>query len=1004
MFALSDGELGETDLVQHKIEMKEVVPFRAALRRLPYALRAELETELTRLEATGCIEQSTSPYASGLVLVRKKDGSLRVCVDYRGINKDTIPDCYPIPRIDNLIDTVGRQKGQWFTTLDLMKGYHQIRMDPDSKSKTAFTCHMGLYQYRRMPFGLINAPATFQRLMNQLFSGNIWNFVFVYLDDLLIVSRSFQEYLEHVEKVLTRLEEAGLRLKPSKCAFAQEKVEYLGHTLSASGVSPNDNKVQAVRNFPTPQCCKDVKGFLGLVNFYRRHVPNLAAVARPLTALTRKDPATGGTVQFNWSDGCERAFQELKERLATAPVLHPPDLSKPFYVWTDASLLGFGAVLEQLDDQGRRHPIAYASRQTNPAEAKYAPTQLEVAALVYSVEHFEVYLLGNEFTVYTDHQSLVSAFLVHLKSQTKGLLARWYLRLARFLPKMRLEHKPGTVNTAADALSRAPIPGGQLTGQQTIGQDNVVLHVTDNNRSGMEQVQQEQRQDPVLAKLIDYLRDGTLPEDSSEAQRVSVQGKKGYYVVDNILYYEGTDMPGRCRLVVPNHLRERILDEHHDSCFAGHFAAKKMKQRVSQYFYWDGMNAQVHKKCASCVVCASVKGQGFRGKPPLVSIPVGGIFECVGMDFVEFDLSSSGNRYALVFQDYLSKWPEVYAVTNRKAETVAQCLLDLIWKHGVPRRIIHDRAAEFLSNVLQETAQLIGIEQLPTSGGHPQTDGLVERFNRTLKQMLRKLVSKGGKDWDKKLGPVLFAYRTTPHSSSGETPFYLVNGRDPNLPSTLSFSVPQVKYPVIETEFGKELAKELKYARELARKNIQSAQREQKQHYDRGVKDVELQVGDLVMLKVEPRFRLDRVYKGPFQIKSLTSTNAVIVLKSDDNAEEMNVSRQRLSKCRREMAEATPWVGHSGRLNKRRQVRRREPKVATQQEGTVDDSPEATTTDLTHSKSSTTTTTRSGRQVRLPARFREHGKLHPGSALKKGGSCKMINDSSIQSRTELRGE
>ena len=317
-------------------------------------------------------------------------------------------------------------------------------------------------------------------------------------------------------------------------------------------------------------------------------------------------------------------------------------------------------------------------------------------------------------------------------------------------------------------------------------------------------------------------------------------------------------------------MRERILDEHHDSCFAGHLAAKKMKQRVSQYFYWDGMNAQVHKKCASCVVCASVKGQGFRGKPPLVSIPVGGVFECVGMDFVEFDLSSSGNRCALVFQDYLSKWPEVHAVANRKAETVAQCLLDLIWKHGVPRRIIHDRAAEFLSNVLQETAQLIGIEQLPTSGGHPQTDSLVEWFNRTLKQMLQKLVSKGDKDWDKKLGPVLFVYRTTPHSSSGETPFCLVNGRDPNLPSTLSFSVPQVKYPVIETEFGKELAKELKYARELARKNIQSAQRAQKQHYDRGVKDVELQVGDFVMLKVEPRFRLDRVYKGPFQIKSLT--------------------------------------------------------------------------------------------------------------------------------------
>ena len=212
----------------------------------------------------------------------------------------------------------------------------------------------------------------------------------------------------------------------------------------------------------------------------------------------------------------------------TAPVLCPPDLTKPFYVWTDASCLGFSAVLERLDDQGRRHPIAYASRQTNPAEAKYAPTQLEVAALVYSVEHFEVYLLSNEFTVYTDHQALVNAFLVHLKSQTKGLLARWYLRLARFLLKMQLEHKPGSVNAAVDALSRAPLPVGQRTEEHTTTRDNVMLCVADSANPSMQQVQQEQSQDPSLGRLIEFLRDGTLPKNSSEAQQVLVQGKKGY--------------------------------------------------------------------------------------------------------------------------------------------------------------------------------------------------------------------------------------------------------------------------------------------------------------------------------------------------------------------------------------------------------------------------------------------------------------------------------------------
>ena len=295
-------------LVEHKITMKEHQPIRAPPRRLPYALREELESELGKLLDTGCVERSSSPYSSGLVLVRKKDGGLRVCVDYRGINKDTVPDCFPIPRIDDLIDMVGRCKGKVFTTLDLMKGYHQIRMHSESKDKTAFTCHMGHFQYRRMPFGLTNAPATFQRLMSQLFNGREWDFLFIYLDDLLIVSKSMSEHLEHLEKVLNRLMEVGLKLKPGKCTFAQEQVDYLGHTLSAEGVRPNRAKVVAVRDFPKPKSSKEVKSFLGLVNFYRRHLPNFAVIARPLTALTRQDKESKKTVPFVWNDKCEAAF------------------------------------------------------------------------------------------------------------------------------------------------------------------------------------------------------------------------------------------------------------------------------------------------------------------------------------------------------------------------------------------------------------------------------------------------------------------------------------------------------------------------------------------------------------------------------------------------------------------------------------------------------------------------------------------------------------------------
>ena len=380
-----------------------------------------------------------------------------------------------------------------------MKGYHQISMAPKSKDKTAFTCHLGLFQYKRMSFGLTNAPATFQRLMNKLFSGVGWNFVFVYLDDILIVSKSFEEHLQHVEKVLRQLEEVGLKLRPKKCCFAQTRIEYLGHTLSPQGVQPNDGKVKAVKDFPRPMSCTEVKQFLGIVNICRRHVPNLA-----------KDKSTGSTVQFMWNDDCESAFKEIKEKLVSAPLLHPPDLTKQFYLCTDTSEKGFGALL---DRKGRAQElVSYClCQQTDEScRSQVRPQKLEVAALVYAVEHFEVYLLGNEFTVYTDHQALVSAFISHMESQTRGLLARWYLRISRFLPKMRIEYKPGAANVVADSLSRAPL---------TETENRRVLHMTEEVPC-LQLVQEEQKKDKELSELMNYLKDKLLPSEEHAAKQI----------------------------------------------------------------------------------------------------------------------------------------------------------------------------------------------------------------------------------------------------------------------------------------------------------------------------------------------------------------------------------------------------------------------------------------------------------------------------------------------------
>ena len=340
----------------------------------------------------------------------------------------------------------------------------------------------------------------------------------------------------------------------------------------------------------------------------------------------------------------------------------------------------------------------------------------------------------------------------------------------------------------------------------------------------LQSIQTQQSGDKEIINIINYLEKKILPTDTKEAQHIAAIAKKGYFVLDGILYYESSDVPGRRRLVVPEQLRDKVVSENHDALFSGHFSVKKMLQKLKQYFYWPGMSSMIFKKCESCL-CATIQGQERRQNPELHSIPVGEPFACIGMDFKEMDESFDKNRFALVFQDYLSKWPEVYPVANRTASTVAKCLADLIYRHGVPSTIIHDRAPEFLSDVLQDTAFILGIKQLPTSPGHPQCDGLVERFNRTLKTMLSKLVVNKGRDWDQVLGPLLFAYR---HSSTRETPFLLLYGRDAKLPSVLDFYSPRPKTPVIYSEYGKILFQELKQIRDIARKNIQQAQISQK--------------------------------------------------------------------------------------------------------------------------------------------------------------------------------
>lgn len=408
------------------------------------------------------IQPSNSPWASPVVMVRKRDGTHRFCVDYRELNSVTKADTFPLPRIDDLLDQLGAAR--YFSTLDLASGYWQIRMHPDSVEKTAFTTPHGLHEFRVMPFGLTNAPGVFQRLMERVLAGlnppDGAAFVVVYIDDVLVFSRSLEEHLEHLRRVILRICEAGLKLKPSKCHFIREEVEYLGHLITPQGLKTNARLTAAVAEFPRPQNVSEVRRFLGLSSYYRRFVSNFARVASPLHALTRKG------AEFEWTNECEVSFQALKEKLTSAPVLAYPSFERPFVLETDASIAGIGAVLSQPQDDGLLHPVAFASRSLTPSERNYAITELETLAVVWAITHFIPYLYGHEVTVFTDHTAVKAVLETPNPS---GKHARWWTRVyGSGVKSVTIRYRPGRQNSSADALSRSPQAPSPAAG---VGQD-----------------------------------------------------------------------------------------------------------------------------------------------------------------------------------------------------------------------------------------------------------------------------------------------------------------------------------------------------------------------------------------------------------------------------------------------------------------------------------------------------------------------------------------------------
>ena len=947
-FALDKDERGETDLVQMEILTGDSAPKRQPVRRTPFAVRGEVARQLREMQENGVISPSSSPWASPVVLVRKKDGTLRFCIDYRELNSVTKADTFPLPRIDDLLDQLNN--AEYFSTLDLASGFWQVQVHPTSKEKTAFVTQQGLYQFNVMPFGLRNAPAVFQRLMQCVLSGlnpeGGVPFTSVYIDDILIFSRTFEEHLQHLKAVIERVSAAGLKLKPTKCKFIRQRVEYLGHILTPNGICPNPDRVSAVQQFPRPTSVREVRQFLGLASYYRRFVKGFANVAQPLHALTKANS------RFSWTVDCQVAFDTLKSRLLMSPVLSFPDFARGFILETDASIKGLGAVLSQRGEDSKIHPVAYASRALTQQEQRYSVTELETLAVVWAVKHYHAYLYGHDVVIYTDH-SAVKAILNNPHSNGKH--ARWWSHVyGSGIRNLDIVYRAGRDNANADALSRNPVlgPTELVTDVQVASIDSVecgdLLQMDpDPETVTVCDLSAQQAEDPECRPLLDFLLCGKLPGDPAMSKKIAAQAPQ-FDIVDGVLCFFGPKSNGRGRQVVPRSLRKTLIEGYHGSSMSGHFSAPKLIKAISRHWWWQGMHKDITEHCNSCLQCTVVNASGRVHQPLLKPIPVQRAFQIIGVDVMELPKTKRGNKYVAVFQDFLTKWPFVFAMPDQKAIRLVKLLVEeVIPFTGVPECLLSDRGTNLLSHLMTDVCALLGVKKLNTTSYHPACDGLVERFNRTLKTALRKRAADCGDQWDQYLSGVVWAYRNVPHESTGEKPSFLLFGVDLRSPTEAALLPPS---PLTLTEiddYREELVFSLSSARQLAANCIKAAQQRYKKYHDRHATPYRYRVGTWVFIRFPQeetgRLRkLSRPWHGPYRVVSVQDPDVCAVKVYFPDEGQIRVHQSRVKPCPLSFPAGSYWYKSrksQGRVPRWVQRFLSDPGLSQPQSGEVQDSP-----------------------------------------------------------------
>ena len=819
------------------------------------ALRDFLDEHLT----TGFIRPSRSPHGAPVLFAKKKDGRLRLCVDFHGLNKITKKDHYPLPLITDLLDSPGRAR--IYTKIDLQHAYHLVRIAEGDEWKTAFRTRYGSFEWQVMPFGLTNAPSAFQRFMNDIFADMLDVCVIVYLDDILIYSDNPELHREHVREVLRRLRKNGLYAGAQKCTFHANTVEYLGYILSPTGLSMDTAKVQVIQDWPEPRKVKDIQSFLGFANFYRRFIHEYSDIVVPLTRLTRKD------LKWNFSNACRDAFNKLKSAFLSAPVLTHWIPDTPIIVETDASDYAIAAILSIILSDGEIHPVAFHSRTLSTSELNYDTHDKELLAIFEAFQKWRHYLEGSgtPIDVVTDHKNL------EYFSTTK-LLTRRQARWSEFLSQFNLviRFRPGKLGTKPDVLTRHwdVYPKEGDSNYTKVNPQNLRPVFTQEQLASS--LRASYYSEPIL-RTVGLMDIGQLHKDILSAQRLDSHcaehnsNSDPRWSTDNegLLRYDD-------RIWVPDSddLQLRVLLNSHDHPTAGHYGQNKTMDLVRRNYTWPGVRSYIKNYCKSCTTCARSKAPRHRPYGNLRQLPIPEKpWNSISMDFIEQLPPSLGFTAILVVVDRLSK-QSIFIPTHDTITSMqlAQLfVLHVFSKHGVPSHVTSDRGTEFVSHFFRSLGKALDMKLHFTSGYHPEGDGQTERTNQTLEQYLRVYCNYQQDNWSELLPLAEFAYNNAPSATTGISPFFANKGYHPNITVHPERDLSSVR--------AKEFAVDLDELHQELRLQISEAQKRYQGPADtRRTPAPDFKVGDTVFVKAthfrttRPSKKLSEKNLGPFEI------------------------------------------------------------------------------------------------------------------------------------------